>query len=321
MSSLASRILKGDRRAVARLIRDIDDRMPSAREELKALYPHTGNAHIIGLTGAPGSGKSSLTDQLIAAFRQRGQTVGVLAVDPSSPFTGGAILGDRIRMQQHTLDKGVFIRSMATRGHLGGLTRSTRDAARVLDAFGVDIILIETVGVGQDEVDIVKQADTTLVIAVPGLGDEVQAIKAGVLEIGDIFVVNKSDLPGARKAKRDLEMMLDLRPRPADAWHPPVLQSIATQSEGIEQILTYTDKHVEHIREHDGHKHKRERLHEEFFVLLKGILHDQLESLLQSPTHSASFFEALEQEAQDPMTLAEQFIERYVSFHHTPNQQ
>mgnify|MGYP001398411101 FL=1 len=223
MSSLASRILKGDRRAVARLIRDIDDRMPSAREELKALYPHTGNAHIIGLTGAPGSGKSSLTDQLIAAFRQRGQTVGVLAVDPSSPFTGGAILGDRIRMQQHTLDKGVFIRSMATRGHLGGLTRSTRDAARVLDAFGVDIILIETVGVGQDEVDIVKQADTTLVIAVPGLGDEVQAIKAGVLEIGDIFVVNKSDLPGARKAKRDLEMMLDLRPRPADAWHPPVL--------------------------------------------------------------------------------------------------
>jgi LAO/AO transport system kinase len=220
MTTLAERVLSGDVRAAARLMRDLDDRLPEAEAALRALFPRTGRAYVVGLTGAPGVGKSSLTDRLIAHYRALGKSVGVVAVDPTSPFSGGAILGDRIRMQDHALDPGVFIRSLATRGHLGGLTRSTSDVVQVLDAMGKDVVVVETVGVGQDEIEVASFAHTVVVVAVPGLGDDVQAIKAGVLEIADVFAVNKADREGADRTVRDLQFMLELR-RSA-AGHPPL---------------------------------------------------------------------------------------------------
>src|SRR6478672_6456706 len=204
-------ILAGEVRAGARLMRDLDDRRPEALEQLKALFPHTGKAYVVGVTGNPGAGKSTVVDAMIAHYRAAGQKVGVVAVHPTSPFSGGAILGDRIRMQRHALDPGVFIRSLATRGHLGGLSRSTFDVAHVLDAMGYERILIETVGVGQDEVEVMKAAHTTVVVTVPGLGDDIQAIKAGLLEVADVLVVNKADREGADRTERDLLHMLDLR--------------------------------------------------------------------------------------------------------------
>ncbi|HTG80606.1 MAG TPA: methylmalonyl Co-A mutase-associated GTPase MeaB, partial [Geobacteraceae bacterium] len=202
--SLAEKVLQGEIRAAARLMRDIDDGLKSAIAELKQLYPKTGNAFIVGITGPPGAGKSTLVDQVTAAYRSRGKRVGIVAVDPTSPFTGGAILGDRIRMNRHADDDGVFIRSLATRGHLGGISRSTGDVVNVMDAMGMDVVIIETVGVGQDEIDIVRMAHTTVVVMVPGLGDDIQAIKAGILEIGDLFVVNKADRDDADRTVRDL---------------------------------------------------------------------------------------------------------------------
>ena len=233
--SIAEEVAGGNLRAAARLMRDLDDRMPGCEEALKAIYPLTGKARIIGITGNPGSGKSTLVDTMVAHHRERGLRVGVVAVDPSSPFTGGAILGDRIRMQRHALDEGVFIRSLASRGHLGGLSRSTNDVVAVMDAMGLERIYIETVGVGQAEVDIVEAAHLSLVLAVPGLGDEVQALKAGVLEIGDILVVNKADRPGADRTNHDLQLMLDLssnnRPR------PKILNTVAATGQGVEDLV------------------------------------------------------------------------------------
>jgi LAO/AO transport system kinase len=236
--SLAEQVLKGNIRAAARLMRDIDDGRPQAVEELKKLYPHTGNAFIIGITGPPGAGKSTLVDQLTAAFRNQGKKVGVVAIDPTSPFTGGAILGDRIRMNRHSCDDGVFIRSLATRGALGGLSRSASDVALVMDALGMDIVIIETVGVGQDEVDIVKEAHTTCVVMVPGLGDDIQAIKAGILEIGDIFVVNKADRDGADRTARELSTMLDMRHGNVGSWTPQVMKTEAQRGVGIDELTS-----------------------------------------------------------------------------------
>jgi LAO/AO transport system kinase len=210
-TTTVERVLGGDVRAAARLMREVDDRSPAARAALKALHPHTGRGYIVGITGNPGAGKSTVVDGLIAHYRARGERVGVVAVDPTSPFSGGAILGDRIRMQRHATDDGVFIRSLATRGHLGGLSRSTFDVVAVLDAMGYQRILVETVGVGQDEVDVMKAAHTSVVVTVPGLGDDIQAIKAGILEIADVLVVNKADREGADRTERDLMHMLDLR--------------------------------------------------------------------------------------------------------------
>ncbi|MBI5610317.1 MAG: methylmalonyl Co-A mutase-associated GTPase MeaB, partial [Deltaproteobacteria bacterium] len=218
----AAAVLAGDVRAAARLMRLLDDRDPSATEVLRKLYPHTGRARVLGITGNPGSGKSTLTSRLIGKYRALGLKVGVLAVDPSSPFSGGAILGDRIRMMEHAADPGVFIRSLATRGALGGLSRSTADSVHVLDAMGCDVVIIETVGVGQDEIDIVRTAETTVVVLVPGLGDDIQAIKAGILEIADIFVVNKADIDGAERTVADLrglQMLLSEMPE----WLPPIV--------------------------------------------------------------------------------------------------
>jgi LAO/AO transport system kinase len=233
--SIAKDVASGNLRAAARLMRDLDDRMPGCEEALKQIYPLTGKARIIGITGNPGSGKSTLVDGMITQHRAQGMSVGVVAVDPSSPFSGGAILGDRIRMQRHALDEGVFIRSLATRGHLGGLSRSTNDVVAVMDAMGLDRIYIETVGVGQAEVDIVEAAHLSLVLAVPGLGDEVQALKAGVLEIADILVVNKADRPGADRTNHDLRLMLDLSSR--DRPRPPILNTVAARGEGVAELV------------------------------------------------------------------------------------
>ncbi|QXE92442.1 methylmalonyl Co-A mutase-associated GTPase MeaB [Geomonas subterranea] len=247
--TLAERVLDGDIRAAARLMRDIDDRFKSAIEELKSLYPHTGNAYIIGITGPPGAGKSTLVDQIVSAYRKKDLLVGVVAIDPTSPFSGGAILGDRIRMNRHADDAGVFIRSLATRGALGGLSRSTTDVVNVMDAMGMDVIVIETVGVGQDEVDIVSTAHTTVVVMVPGLGDDIQAIKAGILEIGDVFVVNKADRDGAERTARELTTMLEMKhPDPA-GWAPRVLQTEGARGVGIEALVEEFDAHHTYLKE------------------------------------------------------------------------
>jgi len=237
MMSLARRILEGDIRAASRLMRDIDDRIPSAMNVLKDLYPKTGRAYIIGITGPPGSGKSTIVDKMIDIFRKEEKSVGIVAVDPTSPFTGGAILGDRIRMQRHATDEGVFIRSLATRGALGGLSRSTQDIVNVMDAMGKDIILVETVGVGQDEVEIVNTAHTSIVVLVPGLGDDMQAIKAGIIEIGDIFVVNKCDREGADKMERDLRMVLEMGRKREDSWEPAIFKTEAILGKGIFELV------------------------------------------------------------------------------------
>jgi LAO/AO transport system kinase len=242
---------------MARLLRAVDDELPGVEDELRALFPRTGRAHIVGVTGTPGAGKSTLCDRLIAAWRAKGRTVGVLAIDPTSPFTGGAILGDRIRMQEHALDTGVFIRSLATRGNLGGLSRATFDSVKVLDAMGFDHILIETVGVGQDEVEIASLAHTTLVVTVPGLGDDVQAIKAGILEIADIFVVNKADREGADRTVRDLRGLLDLRrshpvegqPEP---WEPPIVSCVAVENVGVGELASAIDRHWRELVDSGG---------------------------------------------------------------------
>jgi len=245
VAGLVSRAREGDARAVARLISLVEDASPLLPEVAAALAPHTGNAQIIGLTGSPGVGKSTTTTAFVRAFRGRGLRVGVLAVDPSSPFSGGALLGDRVRMQDHATDDGVFIRSMASRGHLGGLSWATPQALRVLDAAGCDVVLVETVGVGQAEVDIASSADTTVVLLAPGMGDGIQAAKAGILEIADLFVVNKADRDGADTTVRDLRYMQSLGGRHSEAgsWRPPILKTIASRSEGVEEVLDAIAKH------------------------------------------------------------------------------
>ena len=244
MSEIAEKVTSGDIRAVAKLIRDIDDKVPEARELLKDLYPFTGRAYVVGITGSPGVGKSTLVDQMVTHLRGNGQTIGVLAVDPTSPFSGGAILGDRVRMQRHSMDEGVFIRSMATRGYFGGLTQSTRSAIDVLDAMGKDYILVETVGVGQDEIDIVRSAHTTIVVLVPGMGDDIQALKAGILEVGDIFVVNKADREGADRAVNDLRLMIEMdAKRYEQGWKPPIITAQAVFDKGTREILEEIENH------------------------------------------------------------------------------
>ncbi|MFC6094659.1 methylmalonyl Co-A mutase-associated GTPase MeaB [Saccharothrix lopnurensis] len=245
VAELVDRARAGQPRAVARLISLVEDASPRLREVAAALTPYCGNARVVGLTGPPGVGKSTSTSALVRAYRERGARVGVLAVDPSSPFSGGALLGDRVRMGEHATDPGVFIRSMATRGHLGGLSWATPQALRVLDAAGCDVVLVETVGVGQSEVEVVSLADTTVVLLAPGMGDGVQAAKAGVLEIADVFVVNKADRDGADQTARDLKHMISLgrRDREGGLWRPPVVKAVASRGEGVAEVVDEIENH------------------------------------------------------------------------------
>ena len=248
----------GNARAVARLISMVEDASPRLREVMAALAPVTGKAYVIGITGAPGVGKSTSTSALVGALRAAGRRVGVLAVDPSSPFSGGALLGDRVRMQDHALDRGVYIRSMASRGHLGGLAWSTPQAIRVLDAAGCDVVLVETVGVGQSEVEIASAADTTLVLLAPGMGDAIQAAKAGILEIGDVYVVNKADRDGAHQVVRELRNMLALAERVGGDWKPPIVSTVAVRGEGLDDLVKAIDAHRAWL-ESDGRLADRRR--------------------------------------------------------------
>ncbi|HLK39767.1 MAG TPA: methylmalonyl Co-A mutase-associated GTPase MeaB [Polyangiaceae bacterium] len=336
MKDLASRVLSGEMRAIGRAIRLVDDRGPGWAALLKALWPHTGRAWVLGVTGNPGAGKSTLCDGLIAAYRARNRRVGVVAVDPTSPFSGGAILGDRIRMSRHSTDEGVFIRSLATRGHLGGLSRSARDVVRVLDACGYDVIVVETVGVGQDELEITRTAHATLVVMAPGLGDEVQAIKAGILECADTFAVNKADREGADATVRDLELMIALgnesvralsRSRghtthgaadghvpsrgagdaTADRWTPPIVKCVATRGEGVTDVVAALDRHREWLEQTEaGRARRRGRLVEELRDTLREALIDAAVHDLASRIDAA--VEQVETRAVDPYTAIEDLV-------------
>ncbi|MFQ5812436.1 MAG: methylmalonyl Co-A mutase-associated GTPase MeaB [Anaerolineae bacterium] len=291
---LIQRLLTGDRRAIARLITIMENGGAEAQEALAALYPHTGRAHIVGVTGAPGTGKSTLVNELAKVYRQRDRTVGIIAVDPTSPFSGGALLGDRIRMRDLFGDQGIFIRSMATRGSLGGLARATSDAVKVLDAAGYQTIFVETVGAGQSEVDIARAAHTTIVVEAPGLGDDIQAIKAGITEIADIFVVNKADREGADSTAMALQMLLDLNHRShlssqGLTWRPPICKTIALHGEGIGAVIEAIEEHAAYLRE-SGNLQRRER--ERVEGELKSILTQKM---------ARSFFERLDEAQFDSL--------------------
>ncbi|MGQ9858580.1 MAG: methylmalonyl Co-A mutase-associated GTPase MeaB [Thermodesulfobacteriota bacterium] len=302
---LSEAILRGEVRAAARLMRDIDDEIPSAREELKVLFPHTGRAHIVGITGSPGTGKSTLVDHIIQSYRQRSKTVGVVAVDPTSPFTGGAILGDRVRMQRHSTDDGVFIRSLATRGHLGGLSRSTHDIVDVMDAMGKDVVLVETVGVGQDEVEIVRLAHTNVVVLIPGMGDEIQAIKAGILEVGDIFVVNKADREGADKSVREIEIMLEMNAYGPEDWRPVVLKTEAINHRGVEELVDQIQRHREFLGDRLWKQRQQRRTQGKFMEILRDLLYQEALGRLEKNGLWNQLLEELAQRKLDPYTAAE----------------
>src|SRR4051812_36625036 len=258
-NGLVERVLKGEARAVARAISKVEDGAEDAAELMRAVFPHTGRGLVVGITGSPGAGKSSLVDKLAALYRSCGERVGIVAVDPSSPFSGGAILGDRIRMQALGLDPGVFIRSMATRGNLGGLARATVDAVAILDAAGFEKVIVETVGVGQDEVEIVKTADVSVVVLVPGMGDDIQAIKAGIMEIGDIFVINKADREGVLRTEKELEALLSLAAR-ADEWYPPIVKTVATENKGIDDLAASIESYYEFQRKTEASGARRQAI-------------------------------------------------------------
>jgi LAO/AO transport system kinase len=312
-SERIEQLLQGDVRTAARLMRDLDDRRPDAIEALKQLFVHTGKAYIVGITGNPGAGKSTVVDALIAHYRAAGERVGVVCVDPTSPFSGGAILGDRIRMQRHALDPGVFIRSLATRGHLGGLSRSTFDVVHVLDAVGYERILIETVGVGQDEVDVMRAAHTTVVVTVPGLGDDIQAIKSGLLEVADVLVVNKADREGADRTERDLLHMLDLRAH-GERKEVEVVRTIATrgtaEGSGIIELAAAIAAHRERAWSGPGAVERaKARAGAHLAELVRALLADRVARALDARGGLAEVAEAVVARRSDPWTIAEQLVE------------
>ena len=336
---IAKELLAGNRLALSRAITAIENEYPEANDIMKELYTHTGHAYVVGITGPPGAGKSTMTDKIARAYRKKGMTVGIVAVDPSSPFTGGAILGDRIRMDDLTLDKGVFIRSMGMRGSLGGLSHKTADVVKAMDAFGKDIIIVETVGVGQSEVDIVKAADTTMVILIPGMGDDIQAIKAGILEIGDLFVINKSDLDGADKVVREINMMLDLdagsmriaktatqkaledqfhhlsvAPKAEEAapgyWRPPVHKVVAMQNEGIEELVELVGKHRAFIEENGELTRRRtKRAKDEMLDILNARINYRIKRQIVENGRLDAYVESFRKHETDPYTVVGELME------------
>ena len=337
VSDLVRRMLGGDRLALARLITRVESRASDVPEIMRAIHERTGRAYVLGITGSPGAGKSTLTDRVVARFRAQGQKVGVLAVDPTSPFSGGAILGDRIRMQAHASDADVFIRSLATRGSLGGLSRATGDCIRVMDAMGKDVIVVETVGVGQDEIDIAQMAHTTLLVTVPGMGDDIQAIKAGILEVADVFIVNKADLDGADRTVRELRQMLELRhalrhpvvehdrqhrlktraagkpaipseqaPPPAE-WEPPILKVIAARDQGLDPVMDAIARHREFL-ERTGQRAERDRARArmQFIALLRNrLLRSALDRLEAEKGRLDEVALSIARREADPYALAE----------------
>ena len=309
--SLADRVLTGDRRAMARAMSLLEDESPAGADLLRRIFPNTGRAYLIGVTGPPGAGKSTLVDRLTTAIRASGRTVGVLAVDPTSPFSGGAILGDRVRLQAHANDPAVFIRSMATRGHLGGLARATGELALVLDAAGVDVVLIETVGVGQDEVDIVRTADVSVVTLVPGSGDDIQALKAGIMEIADIFIVNKADREGADRTAASIEALLSLQTFAAGAWRPPIVKTEATTGKGVPEVLAAIERFQAHT---DATSAVRRRARAEYRVreLLCRKFTEFVEASVLQPGELERIVDRITARELDPYSAVDGILERSV---------
>lgn len=306
---IAAELLQGNRLALSKAITAIENEDDNATEIMTKLYPHTGHAYVLGITGPPGAGKSTLTDKIAREYRAQGLTVGIIAVDPTSPFTGGAILGDRIRMNGLTMDPGVFIRSMGTRGSLGGLSHKTADAVKALDAFGKDIIIVETVGVGQSEVDIVKAADTTMVVLIPGMGDDIQAIKAGILEIGDLYCVNKSDLDGADKLVREINMMLDLDSLMTE-WRPPITKVVANQNEGIKDLLATVDKHRKYIEGNGILAQRRtKRTKNEMLDILHAGIEKHIKGKIIDSGRLDEFVRRIKKRETDPYTVVDDLLQ------------
>jgi LAO/AO transport system kinase len=304
---LVAQIKSGDPRALARAISLVENRKEGWTDLLKALFPLTGKARIIGLTGSPGAGKSTLVDQLALNFRREKKSVGIMAVDPTSPYTGGAILGDRIRMQQHFSDSGIFIRSMATRGSLGGLARATADATTVLDAAGRDIVLIETVGVGQDEIDVVRVADITVVILVPGMGDDVQTLKAGIMEIADIFVINKCDRDGAERVEREIRALQSLAIR-SDKWTPPIVKTVASEGNGIDEVANAITNYENFLRGNDLLRKKNVQNWEERLIeMLRETLLEQVSTRV-GRENLERYAAEIADHKRDPYTLVEEIL-------------
>ena len=303
------RIRNGDVRALSRAITAVENHTPESTALLKELFPHSGKAVLLGFTGSPGAGKSTLVDQAAHVYRKRGKTVGIVAVDPTSPFSGGAILGDRIRMQSHHADNGIFIRSMATRGSLGGLASTTADVATVLDASGRDIVMIETVGVGQDEVDIVRLADVTIVVLVPGMGDDVQTIKAGIMEIADIFVINKADRDGAERVEREIRALQTLAIR-HDDWTPPIVKTVASSGTGIEELVEAIEKYRAFL-EQDGRSRTRRiaNWRERIAEMLRDALFQRVLSYYLSESEAARYAAEVADHRRDPYSLVEKIVE------------
>ncbi len=311
MDRLIEKALEGDPRSMARLITMVESESGSSQQIMKKIYPYTGKAHIIGVTGSPGAGKSTFLDKLISRIMETGKSVGVIAVDPSSPFTGGAVLGDRLRMQAHSLDPGVFIRSMGTRGSLGGLSRGTYEAALILDACGKDVVLIETVGVGQSEIDIIKIADTVVLLLVPGMGDDIQIMKAGIMEIADVFIVNKADREGSERITREVNIMLDLQEE--RSWRPPVIPTIAENGEGVAKAAEAIAGHWHFLQTtNEGKRRKYQRLRIEVEEILKREIAKIAEKAWDRQIEE-DILDDLFARKRDPYTVSENLLSEFIS--------